>query len=742
MGSKACVSRLQKEYKAILKEPVPQITAHPAPNNLLEWHYVLEGSKATDFEGGCYHGKVIFPAQYPYKPPSILMLTPNGRFAVNTKLCLSMSDFHPETWNPMWSVSTILTGLLSFMVETQHTTGAISTSAAEKRKLARESLAYNVRNPTFRKLFPEWVKEHEEALKAAQQQQAQAQQQQQQPDGQQPDGAAATASLRVENVACVELKQLLCKVPAGGANATMQQAARARTQDKHPGAALFATALPQAAAAMGSKACVSRLQKEYKAILKEPVPQITAHPAPNNLLEWHYVLEGSKATDFEGGCYHGKVIFPAQYPYKPPSILMLTPNGRFAVNTKLCLSMSDFHPETWNPMWSVSTILTGLLSFMVETQHTTGAISTSAAEKRKLARESLAYNVRNPTFRKLFPEWVKEHEEALKAAQQQQAQAQQQQQQPDGQQPDGAAAAPGPAPGAGAGAAVDSSADPCACTQTGLSGGQNTSRIGCGQWDVVSGSNRFTCFVNDPARCTQGVALGASAEFPGAATKECTAEEAQPNLPSISKLIVSTPQLVSFANALRQANLSSIPGEQVTIFAPSNQAFNAAVFSGIVTREQLQDPTFLRGLVLASIVPQRLTTSDLASAGSLTAADGQQLPVKAQSGGQTIVGRAGVVLPDIQATNGIIQITDGFVALPAGTTGLLAGSDLSSQLTGGCACTTNGMSGAVQTGQVGCAPRTDSNFLLPISLCYVQNPATCIASFQSTTYPGAAWKLC
>ena len=46
-----------------------------------------------------------------------------------------------------------------------------------------------------------------------------------------------------------------------------------------------------------------------------------------------------------------------------------------------------------------------------------------------------------------------------------------------------------------------------------------------------------------------------------------------------------------------------------------------------------QDPTFLRGLVLASIVPQRLTISDLASAGSVTATDGQQLPVKAQSGG-------------------------------------------------------------------------------------------------------------
>ena len=45
-------------------------------------------------------------------------------------------------------------------------------------------------------------------------------------------------------------------------------------------------------------------------------------------------------------------------------------------------------------------------------------------------------------------------------------------------------------------AGVDASTDPCACTQTGVSGGKNTSRISCGQWDVVSGSNRFTCFVN------------------------------------------------------------------------------------------------------------------------------------------------------------------------------------------------------------------------------------------------------
>jgi ubiquitin-conjugating enzyme E2 J2 len=146
---------------------------------------------------------------------------------------------------------------------------------------------------------------------------------------------------------------------------------------------------------------------------------------PSNLLEWHFVLEGAKGTDFEGGLYHGKLVFPPNYPFKPPSISMLTPNGRFAVNTKLCLSITDYHPESWNPMWSVGTILTGLLSFMYDNQPTTGSITTSKAEKQRLARESLAYNAKNATFRKLFPNWLEEHNKRAAAAAQQLQQQQQ-----------------------------------------------------------------------------------------------------------------------------------------------------------------------------------------------------------------------------------------------------------------------------------------------------------------------------
>eukprot|EP00158_Paraphelidium_tribonemae_P001018 Partr_v1_DN23857_c0_g1_i4_m63796 putative Ubiquitin-conjugating enzyme e2 len=94
MATKAANKRLMKEYAAIQASPPPFILAKPAEKNILEWHYVITGPPDSPYVGGEYHGKVIFPPDYPFKPPGIMMITPNGRFKTQTRLCLSMSDYH------------------------------------------------------------------------------------------------------------------------------------------------------------------------------------------------------------------------------------------------------------------------------------------------------------------------------------------------------------------------------------------------------------------------------------------------------------------------------------------------------------------------------------------------------------------------------------------------------------------------------------------------------------------------
>ena len=72
-------------------------------DNLFEWHFTIRGPCDSDFDGGVYHGRIILPPDYPMKPPSIMFLTQNGRFECFTKICLSISKHHPESWQPSWS---------------------------------------------------------------------------------------------------------------------------------------------------------------------------------------------------------------------------------------------------------------------------------------------------------------------------------------------------------------------------------------------------------------------------------------------------------------------------------------------------------------------------------------------------------------------------------------------------------------------------------------------------------------
>ena len=129
--------RLQRESRMSKKDIETQIQKSgklqdnficlPDPEDAYVWYYVVFDLDHPDFQGGYYLGKIICPNDYPAKAPKITLITDNGRFHNwNEGICLSISDYHPESWNPVWKVTQIVIGLVSFWVqEKEYTYGAV-----------------------------------------------------------------------------------------------------------------------------------------------------------------------------------------------------------------------------------------------------------------------------------------------------------------------------------------------------------------------------------------------------------------------------------------------------------------------------------------------------------------------------------------------------------------------------------------------------------------------------------------
>jgi len=67
-----------------------------------------------------------------------------GDLRLGKKICLSISGFHPETWQPSWSIRTALLAIIGFMpTPGQGTIGSLDYTPEERRVLARRSVDWS-----------------------------------------------------------------------------------------------------------------------------------------------------------------------------------------------------------------------------------------------------------------------------------------------------------------------------------------------------------------------------------------------------------------------------------------------------------------------------------------------------------------------------------------------------------------------------------------------------------------------
>ncbi|CAO3626103.1 unnamed protein product [Cunninghamella echinulata] len=136
----SAVKRILQEAKELSKEDSNEFEAHPLEDNIFEWHFTISGPEGTDFEGGRYHGRILLPAEYPFKPPHLIFLTPNGRFELHTKVCLSVTAHHEEHWQPSWGIRTVLLAIMGFLpTQSKGALGGLDYQKEERQRLAKKS---------------------------------------------------------------------------------------------------------------------------------------------------------------------------------------------------------------------------------------------------------------------------------------------------------------------------------------------------------------------------------------------------------------------------------------------------------------------------------------------------------------------------------------------------------------------------------------------------------------------------
>lgn len=120
------IIRLSSELKQLNKDPNYFYSATPDEDNFLLWNFVMIGPPETFYEGGIFKGTIIFPKEYPNKPPKLKFSSnlhhPN--IYKTGEVCISILhegvdqynyENVGERWNPSHSVNSILMSILSIL---------------------------------------------------------------------------------------------------------------------------------------------------------------------------------------------------------------------------------------------------------------------------------------------------------------------------------------------------------------------------------------------------------------------------------------------------------------------------------------------------------------------------------------------------------------------------------------------------------------------------------------------------
>ncbi len=140
---------LRSQFKKVTEKPNEFLKFYMNESDMSTWYVLLSGISGSENEyiGGEYIVRICLPANYPYNPPEFYFMTPQGLYELETKVCISIGEYHSKDYRPVLGVAGFCVNLVSGLVGWKTIGSGISlvtSTCAEKKKMAADSRAYNL----------------------------------------------------------------------------------------------------------------------------------------------------------------------------------------------------------------------------------------------------------------------------------------------------------------------------------------------------------------------------------------------------------------------------------------------------------------------------------------------------------------------------------------------------------------------------------------------------------------------
>lgn len=109
--------RIAKELKDLESEDLGTCSAGPSsPDNLYAWTGTIIGPSDSPYAGGVFHLAILFPVDYPFKPPKVTFTTKVFHPNINAQggICL---DILKDQWSPALSIGKVLLSISSLLTD-------------------------------------------------------------------------------------------------------------------------------------------------------------------------------------------------------------------------------------------------------------------------------------------------------------------------------------------------------------------------------------------------------------------------------------------------------------------------------------------------------------------------------------------------------------------------------------------------------------------------------------------------